>query len=121
MEVLGFFQRMISDEMNEEMTKEITEEEIRHTLQSFQKGKSPGPDGFTLEFYLGFYDLLKKDLLEVVRESQESGKVLGIFNATLLTLIPTKQNPTSFDEFRPISCCNMIYKIITKVLALSLK
>ena len=79
LEVLGFFQRMISDEMNEEMTKEITEEEIRHTLQSFQKGKSPGPDGFTLEFYLGFYDLLKKDLLEVVRESQESKKVLGSF------------------------------------------
>ena len=72
------------------MTKEILEEEIRHTLQTFQKGKSPGPDGFIVEFYLGFYDMLKKDILEVVRESQGSGKFLGSFNSTLLTLIPKK-------------------------------
>ena len=78
-------------------------------------------DGFTVEFYIGFYDLIKKDILEVVRESQESGKVLGSLNSTFLSLIPKKQKPHSFDEFRPISCCNMIYKIIAKVLALRLK
>ena len=60
---------MINEDMNEELTKQISEEEISYTLQSFQKGKSPGTDGFTLEFYLGFYDMMKKDLLEVVRES----------------------------------------------------
>ena len=60
LEVLGLFPRMITDEMNEYLTKEISEEEIRHTLQTFQKGKSPEPDGFTVEFYLGFYDMLKK-------------------------------------------------------------
>ena len=57
----------------------------------------------------------------MVRESQESGKVLGSINSTFLTLIPKKQKPQSFDEFRPISCCNMIYKIIAKVLALRIK
>ena len=62
---------MVSDEMNEELTKDISKEEIKHTLDSFQKGKSSRPDGFTVEFYLGFYDLIKKDILEVVRESQE--------------------------------------------------
>ena len=68
---------MITNEMNEELTKEVSEEEIRHTLHSFQKGKSLGPDGFIVEFYIGFYDLIKKDILEVVRESYELGKVLG--------------------------------------------
>ena len=71
LEVLGLFPRMITDEMNEDLTKEITEEEIRYTLHSFQKGQSPGPDGFTVEFYKGFYDLIKKDIPKVVRESQE--------------------------------------------------
>ena len=48
LEDLGFFPRMITNEMNEEVTKEVFEEEIRHTLHSFQKGKIPGPDGFTV-------------------------------------------------------------------------
>ena len=90
LEVLGLFPRMVSDEMNEELTKEISEEEIRHTLHSFQKGKISGLDGFTVEFYLGFYDLIKKDILEVVRESQESGKFMGRLKETFLKLILKK-------------------------------
>ena len=41
---------MITDEMNEDISNEVSEEEIRYTMHSFQKGKSPGPDGFTIEF-----------------------------------------------------------------------
>ena len=88
LEVLGVVVRMITEEMNEELTKKISEEEIRHTLHTFQKGKSRGPDRFTVELYLGFYDMLKKDILEVVKESQRLGKVLGMLNSTFLTLIP---------------------------------
>ena len=83
---------MITNEMNEELTKEVSEEEIRHTLHSFQKGKSLGPDGFIVEFYIGFYDLIKKDILEVVRESYELGKVLGIINSTFFSVIPKNKN-----------------------------
>ena len=54
---------MITNEMNEELTKEIYEEEIKHILHTFQKGKIHGPDGFTVEFYLGFYEIPKKDIL----------------------------------------------------------
>ena len=73
--------------MNEELTKEITKDDIQQVLHSFQKGKSPGPNGFTLEFFLGFYDKIKEDILEVVKESQKSGKVLGSVNSTFITLI----------------------------------
>ena len=90
LEVLGFFPRMITEEMNEELTKEIYEEEISHILHTFQKGKIPRPDGFTLEFFIGFYDKIKEDLLVVVKESRKSGKVLGRFNSTFITLIPKK-------------------------------
>ena len=76
--------------MNEELTKNIMEEEIQQVLHSFQKGKIPRPDGFTLEFFLGFYDKIKEDILEVVKEYQISGKVLGRFNSTFISLIPKK-------------------------------
>ena len=64
---------------------------------------------------------MKDDLLKVVQESQRAGKVLGALNSTFLALIPKKQNPSSFEEFRPISCCNVVYKIITKIIAQRLK
>ena len=75
----------------------------------------------TIEFYLGFYDLLKDDLLKVFRESQSSGKVLSSLNSTFIALIPKKQSPLNFGDFRPIPCCNLIYKIISKIIAQRIK
>ena len=121
LEVLDLFPRSIIEEMNDELTKEILEETITQVLHSFQKGKSPGPDGFTLEFFLGFYDLIKKDILAVVHESRKSGKVLGSMNSTLISIIPKKYKCEGFEDYRPISCCNMIYKIIAKIIAQRIK
>ena len=91
LEVLDLFPRLITEEMNEYLTQDIKKEEIKKVLHSFQKGKSPGPDGFTLEFFLGFYDKINEDILAVVKESRRAGKVLGSMNATFIVL------PTYFD------------------------
>ncbi|KAL0289214.1 UNVERIFIED_CONTAM: hypothetical protein Sradi_7078700 [Sesamum radiatum] len=45
-----------------------------------------------------------------------TGRLLRQVNATLITLIPKVSNPTVVGEFRPISCCNVLYKVITKIL-----
>ena len=98
--------------MNNSLKKEVTREELEKIVYSLQKGKSrgksPGPDGITIEFFQGFYDLVKEDLLKVVQESQRARKVLAALNSTLLALIYKNQNPSSFEEFRPISCCNVV-------------
>jgi hypothetical protein len=65
-----------------------------------QKWKSPQTDRLMVEFFLGFYDMLKEDILKVVRESQRSGKVLGTFNSMFITLIPKKQDGVSFGDYR---------------------
>lgn len=74
-----------------------------------------------MEFYLGFYDLLKEDLLMGAHESSPFGKVIGAFKSIFITLIPTKQDAISFQDFRPISLCNLIYKLISKTIANRLK
>jgi hypothetical protein len=106
--------------MNDALHEEISNKDILSTLSSFQKGKSSGLDGLTVEFYLGLYDLLKDDILKVAKESKKSRKIVGSFNATFLALIPKNKEAISFEDFRPISCCNLIYKLIAKIIALCL-
>lgn len=60
-------------------------------------------------------------MLEVVEESRYRGFVLKEFNCTLMALIPKKAKPEGMEKFCPISLCNTIYKIITKVAANRLK
>ena len=51
LKVLSMFMRLTNEEMNNSMAEEVTEEELEKIVYSFQKGKSPGPDGFTIEFF----------------------------------------------------------------------
>jgi len=67
------------------------EGEILATLEGFQKSKIPGMDSFYVEFFLGFYDLLKEDLLKVIQESQSVGKVHGSLNNIFMALTPKKR------------------------------
>jgi len=90
-------------------------------MDSFQKHKSPSPDGWTFEFYLGFFNLLDDNLLRVAKKITQNGKVLGSFNTSFISLIPKVEKLNSFEDFRLISSCNFIYNILSKVIAACLK
>ena len=115
------FPRFVDEEDNRDLLKELTEEELKDVLGSFQKDKSPGPDGWTIDFFLGLFDFLGRDLLKVVEDSRLAGWIPASFNSTFIALIPKSDNATSLNDFRLISLCNCVYKIISKVIALRLK
>jgi retron-type reverse transcriptase len=56
-----------------------------------------------------------------VEDVRLKGKILSSLNATFLVLIPKKDHPTTFSDFRPISLCNLVYKLISKVISSRLK
>jgi hypothetical protein len=121
LKVASYFPRLVGEEENERMYREVSREELLYVLNSFKKDRSPGPDGWTVEFYIEFFDLLGEDLLRVVEEVRTSGRVPVSFNSTFIALIPKVDCPETFEGFRPISLCNCIYKIISKVIVVRLK
>jgi hypothetical protein len=65
--------------------------------------------------------MLREEVWKLVEESRSSRKVLLALNSTFLTLIPKEERATNLKNFRPITLCNVIYKIISKVIALRIK
>jgi hypothetical protein len=87
----------------------------------FKKEKSPRPDGWSVELYLHFFDLMGEDLLALVEETLTSGRIEGSINSTFLALIPKNNKPQQFGDYRSISLCNLVYKVISKVISNQIK
>lgn len=87
-------------------------------MQSF---KSPGLDGFQPLFYKHFWGVVGEDVWRFVSDIFAKGDIDEGIAETLLVLIPKANNPTRLKNFRPISSCNVIFKVITKVLVSRLR
>ncbi|XP_010523549.1 PREDICTED: uncharacterized protein LOC104801863 [Tarenaya hassleriana] len=94
-----------------------TDEDIKNAFFSLPDNKAPGPDGYPKEFYTKSWQLVGGDVTRAIKDFFLTGKLLGQINATTLALIPKKQEATKLTEFRPISCCNTLYKVISSILA----
>jgi hypothetical protein len=107
--------------MNEELLKPFTKEEIFYALKQMGPLKAPGPDGFLAMFFQKNWGLLGDDICRAVLNTLNSGIMPVDLNITNITLIPKVNCPTCVTEYRPISLCNVLYKLISKVLANWLK
>eukprot|EP00253_Pinus_taeda_P014363 PITA_14363 len=111
------FPSFLEEDEAVELICPVTKEEVEAAMKSMGKDKSPGSDEWTVELFLHFFDQIGAEITEVVEESRLKGEIYKPFNSTFIALIPKKDDPESFEDFRPISLCNYIYKIIAKVIA----
>ncbi|KAL4383428.1 hypothetical protein GQ457_15G011540 [Hibiscus cannabinus] len=95
--------------------------EIRAALMDMAPLKAPGIDGLHAEFYQRNWDIVGPSICGTIRGVFSGGSLDPELNRTLLVLIPKVTSPESFAEFRPISLCSIIYKILTKVIVNRLK
>lgn len=90
-------------------------------MKAFEKDKCPGPDGWTIEFFIHFFDIIKLDLLRIVEATRISGSIHHITSSTQIAVIPKKLEAYTFKDFRPIFLCNITFKIITKIIVERIK
>ena len=113
--------QVVTERMNSTLTEDFQEWEVEAALKQMAPLKAPGPDGMLPLFYQNFWDLVRDDITSSVLTYLNSGSLPSPLNHTFVTLIPKVKNPERVTEFRPISLCNVLYKIFSKVLANKLK
>ncbi|XP_077232625.1 uncharacterized protein LOC143869974 [Tasmannia lanceolata] len=103
------------------LTKDFSSEEIWQVIKDSDGNKAPGPDGFNGDFFKSFWYLIGSDITLAIQSFFLKGKILPQLNTTFISLIPKHPDACSPENYRPISLCNFLYKVISKMLANRLK
>ena len=120
-ECLNTVPQRMTTAMRVELSRPYTVEEVKAALFQMGPTKAPGPDGMNALFYQKFWHIVGNDVSSAMLEFLNFGIMIPEINYTHLVLIPKIKSPEKMTNFRLISLCNVIYKIISKVLANRLK
>lgn len=111
----------VTQEMVNHLEAPYSEEEVRIALNQMFPTKAPGPDEFPSLFYQHFWNNIKDKTVRWSLSVLNEKAYVESQNHTNIVLIPKRKNPKEASDYRPISLCNVSYKIIAKVLANRLK
>ena len=113
--------KVVTVDMNNNLIRDFRDEEVEQAIKQMAPSKALGPDGMPPIFYQKYWHVVGSDVTTAVLSCLNSGRLLKSINHTFITLIPKVKNPKKVIDFRPISLCNFIYKLVSKVLANRLK
>ncbi|KAJ9535294.1 hypothetical protein OSB04_un001606 [Centaurea solstitialis] len=117
----SLFLKKLSKGQSEAMIRPVEDKEIKDALFDIDDIKAPGPDGFSSCFFKKSWHVIGAEVCDAIKEFFYNGKLLGEVNATVIALVPKSQSPSSVADYRPIACCNVLYKCISKILVNRIK
>ena len=120
-EALEATPRVVTDEMNQTLVAPFVKAEVEIALSQMEALKSPGPDGMPPLFFQQFWPIIWDEVADAVLTCLNTGSIPPSINQTFITLIPKVKSPVRVSEYRPIALCNILYKLISKVIANRLK
>ena len=120
-EVISVVDGVVTPGMNDELLKPFVKEEVQKALFQMHPSTAPGPDGMSVLFFQKYWHIVGDDVSNAILDFLSSGRMLGSINFTHIVLIPKVIAPEQMTQFRPISLCNVLYKIASKVLVNRMK
>ena len=120
-ELLQAMQPKVTIEMNHRLTMDFTGEEVWVALKQMYPLRAPGPDGMPPLFYQHFWQKIGTIVTHTILDFLNNGVSPPNFNDTHIVLIPKVKEPKKVTNFKPISLCNVVYKIASKAIANRLK
>uniref|UniRef100_A0A8I7BB66 Reverse transcriptase domain-containing protein n=1 Tax=Hordeum vulgare subsp. vulgare TaxID=112509 RepID=A0A8I7BB66_HORVV len=120
-ELLHKVEPWVSTAMNTALLAEYTREEVKAALDHIGDLKAPGPDGMPAIVFKRHWHFMGDEIVEEVLKVLHGGDFPKGWNNTTLVLIPKVKNPKRIKDLRPISLCNVLYKLVSKVIANRLK
>ncbi|XP_074290531.1 uncharacterized protein LOC141617247 [Silene latifolia] len=105
-----------TEEQRQVLLSPVTHDEIKDIIFNIPNEKAPGPDGYSSKFFKDSWEIVGGEISNAILDFFDSGSLLKQVNTTLITLIPKVERPETVLQYRPIACCNIIYKCISKIL-----
>nr|GFB93343.1 RNA-directed DNA polymerase, eukaryota [Tanacetum cinerariifolium] len=108
------FSKRLSDVQASDLERRVSREEIRLAVWNCGENKSPGPDGYSFEFFRKYWNLVGSDLCDAVEHFFETGSFPNGYNSSFVALISKITDAKFVKDFRPISLIGSVYKVVTK-------
>jgi hypothetical protein len=112
--LVDLIQEKVTLEMNTDLCKDFTDEEIGDALFQIGPLKAPGVDGFPARFYQRNWGEIKEEVINAVKLFFVNDHIPEDVNDTAIVIIPKIDQPETLKNFGPISLCTVIYKVIAK-------
>lgn len=111
----------VTEEQNQELLLPVTSKEVKCAVFSMHPDKSPGHDGLNPGFFQAYWHIVGADIVKFCQQFFQTGELPEGINRTLVCLIPKVKQPKQMGDLRPISLCNVLFRILSKVMANRLK
>ena len=120
-ELIDVVHSKVTDRMNPILTKDFQAVEVEKALKQMHPLTALGPDGMPPLFYHHFWPIVKSIVIHTTLSFLNHGRAPPRFHDTHIVLIPKIKNPEKVSDFRPISLCNVAYKVASKAVVNRMK